>query len=63
VYFPKLAVWSPSSISIIKVMEMELVTATLDFTIYVTRLSAREDYRVLSLWKLQDIYGELVSRV
>jgi hypothetical protein len=43
VYFKKRAVWPPNSIFIIKLMEMELVTAMLDFTIHATRLSARED--------------------
>ena len=43
VYFQKRAVSPPNSISIIKLMEMELVTAMLDVTIHVTRLPARED--------------------
>ena len=38
-------------------MGMELVTGTSDLIIHLTRLSSREDYRILSPWNLRDIQG------
>lgn len=41
--FSETCILATSNIPIITVIEMELVTATVDFTIHVTRLSAREN--------------------